>query len=882
MKEELIEQNLQRSVLFQELSAEEISEFRAISKVKIVPEGEYVYRQGTRSDSFYIIALGEAELVFELEDGTCSVVGRIGPGGHFGETGILTNKLHAVAVRALFDLVLICFSVDDFKTKLLGNESVHKWVDASLAERLRVAFIDQADMFGKQVGRREINSAEKIVLFNKGNEPSPLKLKRLQEIDPNAPIVATRTARRTQAEIDKIASNSDHFFLNGEEGTGRSIITKQIHLQSSRRDAPYREIDIREFTSPILLEKQLFGVAQNAFPFFQARQAGLFEQACGGTLVFNHVQLMSKDLQRKLLKVIESSVFTHLDSHDQLAMQARLVFVSNYNFEALKASGKIIPEMIALFEKQSFTVPALREHKKDLPRLIDYYLERFGKEYGKKVDKVSTDTLGILMNYDWPGNLTELSTVIRRAVMLTTSNEVHSEQILLGLPKTEGKWEFNLLRLPWVRNFLKSGKFPQVPQAIVGCILLAVVLTLFLGPSASQSNAGLTVSWAIGWPLMFFSFFFLARTWCSICTLAMPGMLLQNIFKPTRKAPRFLKNYSGWIMGVLCVVVFWVEIVWNAYEKPILTGCIILTITVGSIVSSLLYSRRAWCRYLCPLGAVNAIFAMPSILELRSNRHVCLNKCQEHACFGGGGDTTGCPMFRHPYLVDNNRDCIFCAECIKNCNNRSIQLNLRLAPQELWTLQAPRLADSLLIVALGAIFFPFALHSSFSERVGVLLAHISPTGLHIPYGLGASVIFYSLVASFIALYYGVVAVQSRYTEIDFKKLLPLLGYGLIPLILGSYLAIHLDFFVRGAGHLIPQLQEALGFDASYANRRLMSPDSTFVLQIIVVLGGLLASMYATYRITERLLLPGAEMGSKTLSIPYGYLLLLTSGYLSMI
>lgn len=880
MKEELVEKNLQNSVLFQDLSEEEITEFRKISKVKIVPEGEFVYRQGTRSDTFYIIAMGEAELVFDLEDGSSSVVGRIGPGGHFGETAILTSKLHTVAVRALFDLVLISFSKDDFENHLMANEKVHKRIDAALAERLRVAFLDQADMSGKQVVHREISSAEKMVLF-KGKETSPLKMKRLKQVNPESSSKTTRTARRTQAEIDKIASNNDPFFLTGEEGTGRSIIVRQIHLQSSRNDAPFREIDLREFSNPLVLEKKVFGVAQSAYPFFQARQAGLLEQACGGTLVFNHVQFMGKELQKKLFKAIESSVFTHLESKEQLAMQSRIVFVSNLSLEYLRKSGKIIPELLQLFDQQNFTVPALRDHKKDLPRLIDHYLERFSKEYGKNVDKVSPETLGILMNYDWPGNLTELSTVIRRAVMLANTDEVHSEQILLGLPKTEGKWEFNLLRLPLVRNFLKSGTFPRIPQMVVGFILLAAVGLLFFGPAAAHANAGLTISWAIGWPLMFFSFFFLARTWCSVCTLAMPGMLLQNVFKPRKKTPRFIKNNSGWIMGLLCVLVFWVEIVWYAYNKPFLTGSIILTITVGSIVFSLMYTRRAWCRYLCPLGAVNAIFSMPSVLELRSNRHVCLNKCQEHACFGGGGDVAGCPMFRHPYLVDNNKDCIFCADCIKNCDNRSIQLNLRLAPQELWSIQNPRLADSLLIIALGAIFYPFAMHMEFENSVRGFIDLLPLQGIKIPYELAATIIFFSLIGIFVLLYYGVVYFQSRYSQMEFKKLLPLLGYGIIPLVLGSYMAIHLKFFVMGAGAIIPQIGDMAGQEVSYEGWQIMSADSLFVLQVIVMLGGLLASFYATYRIAERLT-KGHTLTSKSLIIPFGSLFILAISYLSLI
>ena len=82
-------------------------------------------------------------------------------------------------------------------------------------------------------------------------------------------------------------------------------------------------------------------------------------------------------------------------------------------------------------------------------------------------------------------------------------------------------------------------------------------------------------------------FFFLARTWCSVCTLAMPGMLMQNLIKPQRKLPEIVKQYSGWIMAVFYILVLWVEVVWNSYENPALTGWIILAITLVAAVFGL-------------------------------------------------------------------------------------------------------------------------------------------------------------------------------------------------------------------------------------------------------------------------------------------------------
>ena len=214
-----------------------------------------------------------------------------------------------------------------------------------------------------------------------------------------------------------------------------------------------------------------------------------------------------------------------------------------------------------------------------------------------------------------------------------------------------------------------------------------------------------------------------------------------------------------------------------------------------------------------------------------------------------------------------------CAKCIKNCDNSSIQLNLRLAPQELWALESPRRADSFLIVSMGAIFFPFALQKEFSQLVSWMVSIIDRTGLVLPESVVGSLLFFLWILVFQVGYYCMVVVQSRYAKIDKNLLLPLFGYGCIPLILGGYMAIHLDAFVRGAGRIVPNLQEVLGYHFSYDNIRLISVDSTFVLQFLTVVGGLLASLYATYRVIERAM-AGDTVTSKSLVIPFTFQIIL--------
>lgn len=214
-----------------------------------------------------------------------------------------------------------------------------------------------------------------------------------------------------------------------------------------------------------------------------------------------------------------------------------------------------------------------------------------------------------------------------------------------------------------------------------------------------------------------------------------------------------------------------------------------------------------------------------------------------------------------------------CAKCIKNCDNSSIQLNLRLAPQELWALETPRRADSFLIVSMGAIFFPFALQNEFADLVARLVSALSGMGIILPEYVVGSVLFFLWLLFFQIGYYFMVIFQSWYAKIDKNLLLPLFGYGCIPLILGGFMAVHLDAFVRGAGRIVPNLQELFGWQYSYDSIRLISSDSTFVLQFLTVLGGLLASLYATYRVIDRAMAE-ETVSSKSLAIPFSFLIIL--------
>ncbi len=843
--------------LFSKLSPGELEILYRRSKDSLKQEGEYVYHQGDTGDHFYVLLEGEVDLIIKREDNNAAVVGRIGSGGHFGESSLLSDQPRSLSVRCATPVTLLCIPGDIFQKVLVANPAFLLQLNKILAARLRLAFREQIDIIfdSRHPLSQENKSLSGQSLPRDQQVPSSRSSK--QGAAPT-----TLSAKEINEKIQLFARNLEPLLIIGSHGTGRRLVANQVHLNSSYRQGPYIELDVSQFEAG-LWEGKLFGHEHDAFPFSQVRHTGILEQFRGGTVVLYHAESLNIGVQQQLCKALTDGEFHRVKGKNSIRMDARLIFVCRNDELPQQGSSLFIPELEKILSPRKLSIPPLCEHKRDIPRLVNFYLEHFNREYGRNIQNVSSNALGVLMNYDWPGNLTELGNVIQRAVLLAEKDEILSEQILLGLPQPEGKREYNLLRWPFIKKLATSPLYPFLPRLLVTILFIGGLGILLFGPQDPGKNIGLVMSWAIGWPLMLFSFFFLGRVWCSVCTLSLPGNLAQKIIKPKRAVPDFIAQYSGWIMALSCIAIFWIELVWDAYQNARLTGAIVLAIMLGSLVFSMFFKRKAWCRYVCPLGGLNAIFAMPSVMELRANRHFCVNTCREHTCYKGDEKHEGCPMSRHPFLVDNNRDCTLCANCIKNCPHNSIQLNLRIAPQELWLIQNPRAADSFLIVSLAAIYFPLARHQQFTAFMEIY----SPS-----YFMG-SLLMFALILCSLGLYSCFLYVQTKLSRRTFTDLFKATGYGCIPLVLGAFLAVYFEMFITGLSQLVSLLPIPLLKDSGEAGYRLFQPEATATLQQLIIAGGLLAAFYATYRIVQRYTRT-TSFSMRLYSLPYAYLLLM--------
>jgi len=170
--------------------------------------------------------------------------------------------------------------------------------------------------------------------------------------------------------------------------------------------------------------------------------------------------------------------------------------------------------------------------------------------------------------------------------------------------------------------------------------------------------------------------------------------------------PEFLIKYDFFLVSFLFLFIFWIEVITGMRYNPSYTALLLISIQVTAILISILFPRHTWCRHLCPLGGFIGTASIGSMLEVRADATVCLNKCTTFECYVGKGSVPGCPMSQHLPFLDNNLDCKLCFNCVRNCPNGSVQVNLRLAGREVW---------HLVRVNQGYVFF-----------IGVMLAILIP------------------------------------------------------------------------------------------------------------------------------------------------------------
>ncbi|MFQ5964221.1 MAG: sigma 54-interacting transcriptional regulator [Candidatus Scalinduaceae bacterium] len=671
--------------------------------------------------------------------------------------------------------------------------------------------------------------------------------------------------------VDNMAMHDEPVLISGEDGTGKIPMAKIIHYKSKRYMGPFVKIDCRDINKDswgaelfgrekssyiiscddAIKKEELEGDSTNKGTEIEdiATRLGYIELADSGTIFLNHVDILNQANQIKLLNYLQEGWFRRINGSDTIYSNARVVTSVSEDIATSIEKGRFDKNLYDILGKHSIHLKALRNQKRSIPMLTKHFLERISKELHKDVRNISDNAMGRLMSYDWPGNVTELENVLRRAVSLAKSNTITSELIFLGIPRGEKKWSFNILSLDVIKSFLKSKLFPLGFQIISFTFLIFTLCVLFIGHKDGLLNFANVFLWSAGLFFVYLSALISGRSFCGICPFAAAGDWVQRLKCFNLEIPKVLVTYGQYITIGLILLVFWFEGVTLMPRSSTLTASLIMFIFLGAIISGILFERRAWCRYVCPLGGMLGIYSLSSVTSLKANRNVCLNQCETHDCYLGTRLIKGCPLYLHPYGLESNRDCVLCMNCFKNCGHSSIKVNLQIPGSDIGELSNRSLVDSLISLSLlGVLFVEYrSLLSIDSQWFQLIYNYIGINEMAL-----YTIIFVFVIAAPIVSIWLSDCICSGFSFGKAKERIADFGYAAIPLALMGHLAFYWDKLKANFWQLLEatNIYKTVSTENELLNTvNQMGNLSSF--ELLVILLGFIGSIYVFYIISKK-------------------------------
>ncbi len=231
----------------------------------------------------------------------------------------------------------------------------------------------------------------------------------------------SEAAQQLYKYVQLVGPTEMSVIIQGESGTGKEHIARSIHRLSPRKNKPFVAIDCGALSKELALS-EFFGHKKGAFTGAVQDKTGQFEAANGGTLFLDEIGNLSYEIQIKLLRVIQERVLTPLGGTQPVKIDIRLITASNYDLLGGAQKGEFREDLYHRLNEFKIAVPPLRERGEDINIFIQHFRQTTNKELGKNVLRFSGELMEVLYKYDWPGNLRELSNVIKRIILLTTGD----------------------------------------------------------------------------------------------------------------------------------------------------------------------------------------------------------------------------------------------------------------------------------------------------------------------------------------------------------------------------------------------------------------------------------------------------------------------------
>ncbi|HJY88621.1 MAG TPA: sigma-54-dependent Fis family transcriptional regulator, partial [Candidatus Acidoferrum sp.] len=228
---------------------------------------------------------------------------------------------------------------------------------------------------------------------------------------------SSEALREVLRQVDKVAHSDSTVLILGETGTGKELIARAIHRRSNRGERAFIGVNCAAIPAS-LIASELFGHEKGAFTGATQRRLGRFESANGGTIFLDEIGDLPPEIQIALLRVLQEREIERVGSNRPIPLDVRVLAATHRDLNALVAEGKFRQDLLYRLNVVPIEMPSLRDRAPDIPLLVEYFIDRFGKKAGKKFKTIDRRTLKLLQAYGWPGNVRELQNVIERAVIL--------------------------------------------------------------------------------------------------------------------------------------------------------------------------------------------------------------------------------------------------------------------------------------------------------------------------------------------------------------------------------------------------------------------------------------------------------------------------------
>jgi Nif-specific regulatory protein len=380
---------------------------------------EVAYGLTSEEQNRGIYRIGEGIIGKVVETGKPLVIPKISE-----ESGFL-NKTQTAVKMGTNDVSFICVPIKE-ENEIVGTLSIHRIYNQHItfAEDARILSII-GSMIAQAVRIRQ-EYAEEIERLQEENTKLHVELK--ERIRP-ANIIGNSGKMQAVFElIEKVAPTNATVLIRGESGVGKELIADALHYNSLRKNRPFIKVNCAALPES-LIESELFGHEKGAFTGANALRKGRFEAAEGGTIFLDEIGDLPASTQVKLLRILQEREFERLGSTKPIKADVRVICATNRNLEESIEKNEFREDLFYRINVFPIYIPPLRERINDIPGLVDHFIAKFNKNHNKKIKRISSSAIDMLMVYHWPGNIRELENCIERACILCSENVIRSHNL---------------------------------------------------------------------------------------------------------------------------------------------------------------------------------------------------------------------------------------------------------------------------------------------------------------------------------------------------------------------------------------------------------------------------------------------------------------------